>query len=554
MKECKKIELEKSLFSKHFITITSIFSVAFSIMLMLQSKINYDGNAYTKFKNNNKIFADFNTSDIAKLFIFFVSVYAILTCIYIIYKAIEKELNTSKEETDKIKEDANKINIKQWIKYFLILLAFYFAFFLINYPGFVDWDSFYQIYQYFGIIKYNNHHPIIHTLILGLCMNIGKIQGNYNNGVAIYSIAQMLLITGCISYFITWLKVRNAKKEIIFAVIFYYIINTVFASYNIIMWKDPLFSNFLFLYMIKLYEIVESNGELLKSKKTIIGLIILNILIALFRNNGIYVLAIIACILIIKYWKIAKKFNIINVISIALIITIIGPVFSKLNLKTETKEYYGIAIQQMAYVISTNGNISDKDREFLNKLLPQEEWINSYEPFWTDSTKDNKQFSDEFLENNHKEFVNVWKRIIIKNPLKCIKAYLLATYGFWSIGTTSSAGYSDNFIDNNLNIYNIHKTNIIKEILGIDLTNITTQKSEAFLGSGSLAWILFISIYMLIISKRKKYIISLLPALLTWLTIMIATPVAFSLRYVFVLAYSLPFIIIINGLASKKDK
>lgn len=585
MKNFKNIELKKTLCNKHYLITTTIFSIFFSLMLMLQVKINYHGDAYTKFKDNNMIFENFNILDIVKLLIFFVIVYAFLTGIYIIYKAIEnennefnkvekskdenvkaieqikkskdenvntiKQIKKNKKEEKSKKDNVNKINIKQWIKYFLILIAFYFVFFLINYPGFVDWDSFYQIYQYFGIIKYNNHHPIIHTMILGLCMNIGKMQGNYNNGVAIYSIGQMVIITGCISYFIAWLKSRNVSKGIIAVTIIYYALNTIFASYNIIMWKDPLFSIFLFLYMIKLYEIIESKGEILKNKKTIISIIILNILVAFFRNNGIYIVGAISVILLIKYLKNAKLFNIINIISILFILIITGPIFRKYNLKTETKEYYGIAIQQMAYVISTDGKISEEDKQFLYKLLPENEWKNSYEPFWTDSTKDNKKFSDEFLESHRSEFVEVWKRIILENPIKCTKAYLLATYGFWSLGTSSQAGFSDNFIDTNLNIYDIHNTNIIKVLTGIDLTNAVTPKIQAFPGSGSLAWLLLISIYILIANRRTKYIISLLPALLTWGTIMIATPVAFSLRYVFILAYALPFIIIVNGLASK---
>ena len=64
------------------------------------------------------------------------------------------------------------------------------------------------------------------------------------------------------------------------------------------------------------------------------------------------------------------------------------------------------------------------------------------------------------------------------------------------------------------------------------------------------------TIVFLIYKKRKKLIVSLMPNLLVWLTIMVATPIGFSLRYVFSIVLSFPLYLIClsnNGMNLEKD-
>lgn len=68
----------------------------------------------------------------------------------------------------------------------------------------------------------------------------------------------------------------------------------------------------------------------------------INLLISFFRNNGIFIIAIIGIILTICYRKVSKKFLIANVISIITIILIQGPLYNFLNIATPSEESLGI--------------------------------------------------------------------------------------------------------------------------------------------------------------------------------------------------------------------
>jgi len=73
-----------------------------------------------------------------------------------------------------------------------------------------------------------------------------------------------------------------------------------------------------------------------------------------------------------------------------------------------------------------------------------------------------------------------------------------------------------------------------------------------FMGSGTLLWLVLLG---MLLSCREKLKGSLpyMPAVLNWATVMIATPVAYSLRYVFVFALGLPFYLALPLMTSVKE-
>ncbi len=75
-----------------------------------------------------------------------------------------------------------------------------------------------------------------------------------------------------------------------------------------------------------------------------------------------------------------------------------------------------------------------------------------------------------------------------------------------------------------------------------------------FFGSGTLLWLAIGSALLAIFKKKYRYLLLFLPGMLVFTTIMIATPVAFSLRYVFVLALGLPVYILSPFLLDKREK
>lgn len=69
-----------------------------------------------------------------------------------------------------------------------VILLFWFPVFLAYYPSVFAYDAEMQFYQFLAH-DYSTHHPLIHTLFLGLFFKLGAaVFGSYSVGMALHSI------------------------------------------------------------------------------------------------------------------------------------------------------------------------------------------------------------------------------------------------------------------------------------------------------------------------------------------------------------------------------
>ncbi len=538
------IKNKEYLKNKLEVILLTSYALIISTVIIIQSKITFNGEVGLNYLENT--FSSFELLDILRLLVMFVIILLVTWNLGIWFgKTKFSILNTISKE---------KLTTKNAIKYWGIFTAFiaipYFLYLLTYAPGAVLGDSLTSIVQGMGDAPFNNHHPVLYSIFVGFFMRIGKALNSNNIGTMLYSTAQLLIISGIIGYFLVWLRKYNVKNKYILLTYLFFIANTIFASYAIIMWKDPLFCGFVFLMTLFLFDIINKNGEPLKNFYGIFKFVILSILIAFFRNNGIYIVIGIYIALLIWSRKKLIVFNIVNTVTVIAIIVIQGPVYTKLGIISPTEEALAIPMQQIARTIAYDGNITQEQEEFLRKILPIEKWKNKYEPCVVDSIKWDPEFNKTFLTENKGEFLKIWAQMLQNNFKEYVKAYLMDTYGFWSIETKNKYGFVDTYIIKN--DFGIERKDCIKNLTGKSIENLFTKPD--FLGSGTLLWIIVLSAVLLLIKHQQKYIFVLLPCIISWLSIMVATPVAFSLRYVFMIVYTLPLIIMLPFIAKEINK
>ena len=417
------------------------------------------------------------------------------------------------------------------------------------YPGSVLGDSLASIYQVLNNYQdMNNHHPIIYTIFVGIFINIGIGLGNINYGIFLYTLIQSGIMCIVIAILLQYLFINGVPKVIICIFLLYYIILPFFPSYAIIMWKDPLYSCGLLLLMLFLNEANKSRGESLNEWKwRYCGFI--GMMFCFFRNNGVYVL--VTCILLVAlfYKSKAKKVIGFSVAIIGIYLVIIHFLFPVLNVKTDYEENVGIPLQQIARVIVYDGEISEDEKEFLFHILPEEKWKESYSPCLVDSIKWNEAFDASYLSENRGEFFKIWLSLFEKNIKLYLEAYIMNTFGFWQIGEWNGYGYIDIYISDN--DYGIENADLFQKFTGFSIQ----ERLRQFIipvGEGWFAWVMLISL-CLSICKSFKSVLTYIPPLANWLTILLATPVAFSLRYVYILALALPMLLCLPVLYKDND-
>ena len=103
--------------------------------------------------------------------------------------------------------------------------------------------------------------------------------------------------------------------------------------------------------------------------------------------------------------------------------------------------------------------------------------------------------------------------------------------------------------DNELSIV---PTDMFARIFGISIQE-NLASFRPMMGSGTLLWCFLVCSYLCIMQDKKSWFI-LVPAFANWLVILLATPVAFSLRYVYIFALGLPLGICLPFIFSEKNE
>lgn len=145
----------------------------------------------------------------------------------------------------------------------------------------------------------NAHHPVIHILWAGgLVETMHTLTGNYNVGIALYTLMQMLLLAYVFATVVHFMReVGLPVVFCLFALIFYSLSPTV-QLFAISTTKDvPFSAAFLmfFLYMIRFYC---KRGSFYNQAENWVYFGLWAFMTMIFRNNGLYVVMLTLIIMV----------------------------------------------------------------------------------------------------------------------------------------------------------------------------------------------------------------------------------------------------------------
>ena len=171
----------------------------------------------------------------------------------------------------------------------IIIFMAYVPYILNYYPGSVLIDSVIQILQGTGAMELTNHHPVLHTQIIAICMNIGKgIFNSYQTGALIYTLIQAITTSIIFSFCLYYMAKKKIPVLIRVGAMLFYMFCPHICFYTITMYKDTPFALSILLVTIGITELVTNTDSFMKSKFKIIFLTLAITISMFFRNNGVY--------------------------------------------------------------------------------------------------------------------------------------------------------------------------------------------------------------------------------------------------------------------------
>lgn len=516
---------------------TYTFSFIFGCILILMNHINFDANIFPKQFINS---FNFNFYFFIKAFLISVPIYIF---IYLIFNILEHI---------KIKNNQNYNNIN--LIYIITFLGIFISgliFLITYYPGSGMTDTFDILTTPIGVA---HKHPLFYNLAITVPYRVfNQLFNNMNLSFFLVGLLQLIFIDLVITFMIGWLYKTIKSKIATIILMVYFIFNPIIVNYNTAIVKDSIFSVMLLLMIPIIYSIIISKGNWMKSKKNILMMTIDLLLVTLVRNNGLLVVLFVLIMLCLTYPKNFKCFGII-----LLIVIIINKSVGFIpGIKDSLfQEKVGVPIQQLAYVIYTNGSIKENDKEYLSNVFEIDAFKEKYHPYYVDMIKWDNNFNREYLNKTSSKFLKVWFNTLPNNFEAYVKSYLLTTYGSWAPDNFENLqsrflGFSDFEISNFTDFKDIEHQRIWPSTIQNTLESFYYNTTK-YLSAGICIWITIIIGLFLIYKRNYSHLLLITPIVAIWGTLMIATPLSTAFRYMVPFIYVMPFVLFIVLNLNKK--
>ena len=432
---------------------------------------------------------------------------------------------------------------------FLLCILCWLPYFLYQYPGIMTPDSINQLEQVLHVIPYSNHHPFLHTLLIGFFYNIGyKLTGNMVVAVSFYTFFQMCMLALTVSYLIGTLRQFRLRSLGCFIITLFYALIPYHAVFSVTVWKDILFAAGVLFFGCSMLRLLK---EITISSLIVMG--ISGLVMCLFRSNGWY--AFLLCLPFLLFYFRRKARTVfpvlIGVFAVAVIVKY--PVMNSLSvIQPDLIESLSVPTQQITAVICNDRPLTQEQLTLIENVVDLTYVKDLYNPYYADNIKELVRAGhQDYLVAHKGEFLKPWIQLGLAYPGDYLEAYIHQTYGYW---------YPDSFY-------------LVAEAEGVSATSLGVSHTPLIGGPlvvkgkeiaiklggmlplygtlwsmGVALWILIFCIGNSFIRREKRKLILYLPTVALFLTVMLATPVATEFRYVYFLVFGLPFYLITSVL------
>lgn len=503
----------------------------------------------------------------------------------------------------------------------LILFVCWLPYFFVNFPGVIMADSIVTIKQALGINQLTTHHPLAYTGFIAVCLRMGEaIFGGYVPGLAIYTIVQMLFISAVFAYFLSWLAARRIPLPALVVVCSTLALSSIFPLHAASMWKDGIYASFMLLLALRLFEGVEEPLRLARPS-FLLRLGLLTLAVCLARTNGVYAMVTVwaALFAVAKPVCIPQDENLLHgveghgttqllhlrgkvflsgIASLSVFGLVMGIGIGVLGAESEPVERYGIPIQQTAAVVVFDGVMTEEQQDFMNTLLPLEDYKEEYLPCSVDGIKWADNFNEDFFNTHQVEFLQTWLAMAPANAKIYAHAYIMESYEYWTFGDVRRNVHI-NYVNDKYDApdLGIEETNLFEMWFGEGVASLFPFKFIT-LGEGATSWIVLFAGLMLFIARHERWgarrgahaagqvdtntaalqksvaygqkearlqksyaawrsgntsaepfarswWLVLVPAVASWLTVLVSSPFAALPRYVLPSIFLLPFIVLL---------
>lgn len=322
---------------------------------------------------------------------------------------------------------------RTYLLLWLLLIAVYVICYVSYYPGTFAYDAPPQTYQAFGRDLLNTHHPVLHTVLWGICLRLGaRLAGGGTAGLVIYSIGEILVVTA-VSVLVVYEIYRvTARAGAAVLASLYYLLVPMLSVMSFSLTKDVLFGCFLVLFILMLYE-----AAVQEKKGNLSGLFAAGLLSSLFRNNMIYVVILVFVMaFILRYSHKIKAVLFGIILTYCLIMKLVFPLVGVVE-GEKCEAFPAVMVQLAGIYVNSPELLDQEEKETILSYMPDADSFNRHFADYVKSTFDNERY-----EEDSRTFWNTYFSVLRKAPVQCLCLFLDLNVDYWYPGAEIPDRYS----------------------------------------------------------------------------------------------------------------
>ena len=438
------------------------------------------------------------------------------------------------------------------------------------YPCSMSWDGGAQIAAFFGTEPFTNHHPPFMSFLYGAIAWYSREWNLPNIGMFAIPVMQTFVsafaaANACVLY-----KRFKMPYPLRWGSLIYYAAFTVWCIFDATVIKDTLYYAFTLLFGIQLIYCVLDSDAFWSKKRNAVLLILYGFLMMQTRNNGVFValFALPAAICLAK-----KKRGFTALISCVILLANAAvnlwlyPALGVINLEVK-EDTYCIMFQQTAkYGQDYPEDVTDEEREILDKIFDYDEMVRVYNPRLADWVKNCMKLSEaNSPDHTNKEFsgiksdyFKVWLAQFKRHPMAYIEAFFECSYGYYyPEARPYKEGMGFYEAERNMLPEGMHPYRQIESLGRARFLIEQASKLEFVPGIGLLyrcgiyTWCMIFAAAYIVAKKRYRLLIAVIPPFVNILVCLVS-PVNTCLRYAMPAMCMLPIVIGLMFLREEAD-
>lgn len=405
------------------------------------------------------------------------------------------------------------------LRFFLILSVIYGLNYIAMFPGTIQYDSASMIQIVYGIRPLSVDNPLMQIGFMWIFKQVASLIGS-TFALGIYTFIQNILVIILLSEVLV--RLHRLSKALSYGMLLAFIVLPPFMHYANSVGKDYPFSLAILYLSILLYDLIENTDELLNKKSFAVKLSLAIFLVSVLRNVGLYLAvasAFVLCVfLLVKYKKKAIILSVSLVSTIFISVIGLNGITMAIGAAPEKKSANkSISLMQIARIHTVLGKkaFTDFEYESISKGMDIVHTNMYYREGYSDYIKD--LYYEDISEADEKNFNKAYRSLIKRNWKTAFQATYLNSYAYFIPGITTKEKpiyFFENYNMDNLSKFINPKSGNRFKNLSIKYTFLMDKLPSGFLKStGFINYFHFIMLIALLDTKRRKYIIVVLPAI-----------------------------------------